>query len=108
MTWNFDPNVNNPNMTLAGSFEQIMQNLGDSVTYIANPFFKQCNNMGSLWFAKDFIGDTPFVHLHGDIIYTKKLFSTALKHFVTHKTVKTVYFPGNFRVCGLQQIVEHL
>lgn len=61
--------------------EQIMQKFGNTVTYISNPFYKHCNNMGSLWFAKDFIKDGPFVHLHGDIIYTEKLFSQAFEHF---------------------------
>lgn len=64
--------------------EQIMQQFGDSVTYICNPFFKQCNNMGSLWFAKAFVNNEPFVHLHGDIIYTEKLFSSSLNHFLSN------------------------
>lgn len=65
--------------------EQIMQQFGDTVTYIQNPFYKECNNMGSLWFAKDFVENEPFVHLHGDIIYTEKLFSNALKRFISRK-----------------------
>jgi choline kinase len=62
--------------------EQIMQQLGNSVTYITNPFFKNCNNMGSLWFAKDFVSNDPFVYLHGDIIYSEKLFQNSLNNFL--------------------------
>src|SRR5690554_3214630 len=49
--------------------EMISQALGGKVKTIPNPFFSQCNNMGSLWFAKDFIGNDPFVYLHGDLIF---------------------------------------
>jgi len=62
--------------------EQIMQQFGDSVTYITNPFYKNCNNMGSLWFAKSFVNNEQFAYLHGDIIYTEKLFSQTLAHYL--------------------------
>jgi choline kinase len=55
--------------------------LKNEVTYIHNPFYQQCNNMGSLWFGKEFAGDEPFVYLHGDIIYHENILAHTLKGF---------------------------
>ena len=46
--------------------------MGTAAQSIDNPFFRHCNNMGSLWMAKSFIGDDPFVYLHGDLIYSER------------------------------------
>jgi choline kinase len=78
-------NINDIALVVGFEKEQIVQQFGDTVTYISNPFYQKCNNMGSLWFAKDFVQDNPFVYLHGDIIYTEKLFAQALEHFCAHK-----------------------
>jgi len=43
--------------------------LGPRHTYIFNPFYAITNNMASLWFAKDFIGDSDFIYLHSDLLY---------------------------------------
>lgn len=40
---------------------------------IANPFFRECNNMGSLWMSRAFVGDDPFIYLHGDVVYDDRL-----------------------------------
>lgn len=53
--------------------DMIAEALGSQVTCIANPFYRHCNNMGSLWMARDFVGATPFIYLHGDLIYSEKL-----------------------------------
>ena len=47
--------------------------LGADSTLIANPFYRHCNNMGSLYFARDFVGADPFVYLHGDLAYTSRM-----------------------------------
>ncbi len=60
--------------------EMIQEALGDSIRYIANPFYQQCNNMGSLWFAKAFVGNEPFAYLHGDIVYDESILADTLKH----------------------------
>lgn len=62
--------------------EMIMQELGAEITYIPNPFYQHCNNMGSLWFAKNFVGNDPFVYLHGDIIYDERIFSGTFSEFL--------------------------
>jgi choline kinase len=49
--------------------DMIRDAVGNEVKCIANPFYMHCNNMGSLWMAKDFVGADPFVYLHGDLIY---------------------------------------
>ncbi len=55
---------------------------GRAVVLIPNPFYAHCNNMGSLWFARDFVNGEPFVYLHGDIIYHPRILQQSLKHFL--------------------------
>ena len=47
----------------------IEDRLGNEVTYIYNPFYEYCNNMASLWMAKDFVGKSPFLYLHSDVVF---------------------------------------
>ena len=47
--------------------------LGPEITLISNPFYRHCNNMGSLYFARDFVGSDAFVYLHGDLVYTSRM-----------------------------------
>jgi len=61
--------------------EKILNSLDGNITYISNPFYKHCNNMGSLWFAKKFIGSDEFVYLHGDIIYKEEIFKNTQNLF---------------------------
>lgn len=58
--------------------EKIKERIGETVEYIFNPFFKQCNNMGSLWYANFKVAE-PFLYLHADLIYSEKLLSSFLK-----------------------------
>ena len=53
--------------------------VGDSATVILNPFYRQCNNMGSLMMAKEFAGQVPFVYLHGDLVYTSAMLESFLR-----------------------------
>lgn len=64
--------------------EMISRAVGGKVKIIPNPFFSHCNNMGSLWFAKDFIGNDPFVYLHGDLIFHEKILDIALSNFLSN------------------------
>jgi len=50
--------------------EQLAQ---EGITFIFNPFFAQTNNLGSLWFAKQWVNNEPFLYLHSDIIYDSTL-----------------------------------
>lgn len=61
--------------------EQVAAAVGNRAVIISNPFYKYCNNMGSLWFAKGFVGDGPFLYLHGDLVYDGKLLSLAREEF---------------------------
>ena len=45
---------------------------GYPISFISNPFYKLMNNMGSLWFAHEFI-QGPFIYSHSDIIYDPAL-----------------------------------
>ncbi len=51
----------------------IRAEFGESVEYAANPFYRHCNNMGSLWMARQFVGADPFLYLHGDLIYDERM-----------------------------------
>lgn len=42
-------------------------------TTIFNPYYKYCNNMGSLYAAKPLLNNEPFLYLHGDVVYTEQL-----------------------------------
>lgn len=42
---------------------------GDGITFIYNPFFAETNDLGSLWFARQWVGGEPFIYLHSDIVY---------------------------------------
>ncbi len=50
--------------------DSIRDAVDKGIAIIPNPFFRHCNNMGSLLFARDFAGDDSFVYLHGDLAYT--------------------------------------
>lgn len=52
---------------------------GEMATTIYNPYFKYCNNMGSLYCMKNLLQETPFIYLHGDVVYSEKLLPTFLQ-----------------------------
>ncbi len=58
--------------------EDIIHKVAGEARCIYNPFYKFCNNMGSLWFAKTSIVDKPFYYIHGDVLYSDAL----LKKFI--------------------------
>lgn len=53
--------------------EMIEQEVQARAKTVFNPFYKYCNNMGSLYFAKNFIGKEPFLYLHGDVVFSETL-----------------------------------
>jgi len=59
--------------------EMIAEAFESQITCVANPFYRHCNNMGSLWMAREFVGATPFIYLHGDLIYSEKLLADFLE-----------------------------
>ncbi|WP_168735558.1 phosphocholine cytidylyltransferase family protein [Cohnella fermenti] len=61
--------------------EQIIKSLGADIDYIFNPFYRECNNMGSLWFASAFIDNDPFLYLHGDIVYDESIIKNVLNSY---------------------------
>lgn len=56
----------------------IQEALGPEIHYRLNPFYAESNNMCSLWFAKEWVGDDPFIYLHSDIIYAPGLLKDLL------------------------------
>jgi L-glutamine-phosphate cytidylyltransferase len=51
---------------------------GEGIHFVENPFYAHCNNMGSLWFAREFIGRERFLYLHGDIAYSPTILEPLL------------------------------
>ena len=49
------------------------------IDLIANPFYRYCNNMGSLFMARHFVGDEAVVYLHGDLVYTEAMLGQFLE-----------------------------
>jgi L-glutamine-phosphate cytidylyltransferase len=56
----------------SGKIRKTLEKYGEVIHFIENPFYAYCNNMGSLWFAREFIGPDPFLYLHGDLAYTSE------------------------------------
>jgi len=54
-------------------YQQIVDVLGDSVTYIHNPWYATTNNMASLWFALPHVMNDDFIYLHADLLYHPKM-----------------------------------
>lgn len=53
--------------------------IGDAATVISNPYYRHCNNMGSLLMAKAFAGHAPFAYLHGDLVYQGSMLASFLR-----------------------------
>lgn len=45
---------------------------------VYNPFYKNCNNMGSLFCTKNYVNNEPFLYLHGDVVFSEALLQTFL------------------------------
>lgn len=66
-------------IVVTGYLKHMIEETMDSqVKTIFNPFYKFCNNMGSLYFAKNTVNNEPFLYLHGDIAFSENL----LNHFL--------------------------
>jgi choline kinase len=59
--------------------EMIQQMLGANADYRFNPFFSTTNNMASLWFAKEWVQEVPFIYMHGDVVFAPELLGLMLK-----------------------------
>lgn len=59
--------------------KKIEDEVGDAATFIYNPFYKYCNNMGSLYLAKHAVENEPFIYLHGDVVITETLIKRFLE-----------------------------
>jgi len=57
---------------------QLLARFGAQCECLVNPYYALCNNMGSLWFARDFVGADPFVYLHSDVIFEPEILGETL------------------------------
>ncbi|MHA1864224.1 MAG: phosphocholine cytidylyltransferase family protein [Candidatus Thorarchaeota archaeon] len=60
-------------------YQQIVDVLGNSVTYVHNPWFPTTNNMASLWFALPKVMNEEFLYLHADLLYHPQMLDNCLK-----------------------------
>lgn len=67
--------------------DAIRDAVGDAATLVPNPFYRQCNNMGSLMMARAFVGEDPFAYLHGDLVYTENMLGDFLARSARHRGV---------------------
>lgn len=67
--------------------DQIRQAVGEAAEIVWNPFYRECNNMGSLMMARHFAGSDPFVYLHGDLVYTSDMLGDFLARSAQHTGV---------------------
>lgn len=59
--------------------KKIEEEIVEKATFIYNPFYKYCNNMGSLYLTENAIKDEPFLYLHGDVVFTEILIKTFIE-----------------------------
>jgi choline kinase len=52
--------------------------VGSQATIIINPFYRDCNNMGSLSMARHFVGGERFVYMHGDLAFGEGMLESFL------------------------------
>jgi len=67
--------------------DKIRACLGNTVTYILNPFYEYSNNMASLWFAKNFIGNDDFIYLHSDLIFDTEILEILIDKYYCNTIV---------------------
>ena len=63
------------NITIVTGYKKhlIEESVPDTVKTLFNPYYKYCNNMGSLYTTKESLYTEPFLYLHGDVVFTEKL-----------------------------------
>lgn len=64
--------------------EEVVQNCA---TTIFNPYYKYCNNMGSLYAAKQALDNEPFLYLHGDVVFTEQLIADFIANIDATNTI---------------------
>lgn len=67
--------------------DDIIEKAKGQAQFIFNPFYKYCNNMGSLWFAKSRVGQSPFYYLHGDLVFSEALLASFIAKAKSASTV---------------------
>jgi len=58
--------------------EQLMERFAGRARFVYNPFYRETNNMASLWFALEHLSDEPLLYLHGDLVYDAALLTPML------------------------------
>jgi len=74
----YENNIEDILIVVGSMREQIQDTIGNRCKYAFNPFYRETNNMASLWFAKDWVDNQPFVYLHNDLVYDPELLSLFL------------------------------
>jgi len=70
--------------------EKIESTLGEQCNYIYNPYYKYCNNMGSLHCTRYVVGNEPFLYMHGDIVFTEQLLQQFIEQSMQEESSLTL------------------
>lgn len=59
--------------------DQMESALGARAQLLFNPFYRETNNMGSLWMALEHLDDEALLYLHGDLVYEPAILARLLE-----------------------------
>jgi len=85
MIRNYD---NNASVIVATGFmeDEVKKNLGETATYIFNPFYGITNSIASLWFAKDYLQDEVTI-INADIVMSERATEEMLCRTTEHPKI---------------------
>lgn len=66
----------------------IEETVQDTVKTIFNPYYKYCNNLGSLYATKESLYTEPFLYLHGDVVFTEELIANFIFNINVKNTIE--------------------
>lgn len=72
-------NINDIYILVGYKHLMIKDRLWGKYNYISNPFYSFSNNMASLWLAKNYVLDSEFVYLHGDLVFDNNILRNIVK-----------------------------
>ena len=92
-------------ITVVVGFEadKVRETLGDTCTFITNPFYGKTNSVASLWFAKDVLtSGSPVTILNADIVFSREMAMV-----ITQKPKESlIYYDSSIRSNGDYNVQE--
>ena len=76
--------------------EAFQQFVGEGVTLLYNPFYKNTGVLGSFWFAKEYLNE-PFLFMHADTYFEREILRRVLAR-------QGNAFAVEFKACGAEEM----